>query len=219
MSLKYPYHLRYLMRPVQWFFKAVLAGMMISIGAIVLLETINQCGPEFRWVGAILFSIGLYAVVLYGLNLYTGKVGYILENDGEYLVQVLITIVGNFVGCLIMGYLFPIDSTIAMCQSKLGIDLIPALAKGIMCGLLMYIAVDTYKEKGTPLAIFLAVPVFILAGFEHSIADMFYFFSAGMMWSVESLTFIGVILVGNLIGCCLLPAYRLYIEPIGQKDQ
>lgn len=205
------------MQPVQWFFKAILAGMMISIGGVVLLETTAQCGQEFKWVGAVLFSVGLYAVVLYGLNLYTGKVGYILENDRTYLLEVVITIIGNFVGCMIVGYAFPIDSAVAMCQTKLGLDILPALMKGVMCGLLMYIAVDTYRTKSTPLAVFIAVPVFIMAGFEHSIADMFYFFSAGMMWSLESLTFIGVILVGNLIGCCLLPAYRLYIDPIGKK--
>ena len=205
------------MQPVQWFFKAILAGMMISIGGVVLLETTAQCGQEFKWVGAILFSVGLYAVVLYGLNLYTGKVGYILENDRTYLLEVVITIIGNFVGCMIVGFAFPIVYAVAMCQTKLGLDILPALMKGVMCGLLMYIAVDTYRTKSTPLAVFIAVPVFIMAGFEHSIADMFYFFSAGMMWSLESLTFIGVILVGNLIGCCLLPAYRLYIDPIGKK--
>ena len=79
------------MQPVQWFFKAILAGMMISIGGVVLLETTAQCGQEFKWVGAILFSVGLYAVVLYGLNLYTGKVRLykagaaptILRRDGK----------------------------------------------------------------------------------------------------------------------------------------
>ena len=203
----------------QWFVKAILAGMAISMGGVVLLQTVAQCGPEFKWVGAIFFSVGLYMVVLYGLNLYTGKVGYILENDRTYLVEVLVTIVGNLVGCLIIGYFFQLTGAVSMCESKLdNFDFVDVLMKGIMCGLLMYFAVDTYKTKGTPLGVFIAVPVFIMAGFEHSIADMFYFSSA-MMWNLDSAVFILTVLLGNLIGCCLLPAYRLYIEPIGKDKE
>ena len=43
---------------------------------------------------------------------------------------------------------------------------------GVLCGILMYTAVWVYKQKNTAAAIFFCVPVFILAGFEHSIADM-----------------------------------------------
>ena len=203
----------------QWFVKAILAGMAISMGGVVLLQTVAQCGPEYKWVGAIFFSVGLYMVVLYGLNLYTGKVGYILENDRTYLVEVLVTIVGNLVGCLIIGYFFQLTGAVSMCEAKLdNFDFVDVLMKGVMCGLLMYFAVDTYKTKGTPLGVFIAVPVFIMAGFEHSIADMFYFSSA-MMWNLDSAVFILTVLLGNLIGCCLLPAYRLYIEPIGKEKE
>ena len=207
------------MRWPQWFVKAILAGMAISMGGVVLLQTVAQCGPEYKWVGAIFFAVGLYMVVLYGLNLYTGKVGYILENDRTYLVEVLVTIIGNLVGCLIIGYFFQLTGAVTMCQTKLdNFEFVDVLMKGVMCGLLMYFAVDTYKTKGTPLGVFIAVPVFIMAGFEHSIADMFYFSSA-MMWNLDSAVFIITVLLGNLIGCCLLPAYRLYIEPIGAEKE
>ena len=86
-----------------------------------------------------------------------------------------------------------------------------AVAKGVFCGVLMYIAVDNYKSKGSMLGTFICVPVFILAGFEHSIADMFYFSSA-MMWNMDSFLFTLAILFGNMIGCCLIPAYRLYVN-------
>ena len=201
---------------VKWFIRAILAGMCIAIGGTVFIQTTVACGTEFKWVGAILFSVGLFAVLTYGFNLYTGKVGYILQNDRTYLVEVLVTIIGNFVGCLIVGYLFQFPMAEVMCQAKIDAfmadgGVIDAVAKGVFCGVLMYIAVDNYKSKGSMLGTFICVPVFILAGFEHSIADMFYFSSA-MMWNTDSFLFTLAILFGNMIGCCLIPAYRLYVN-------
>ena len=203
----------------KWLIRAILAGMSIGIGGIVFIQTTVACGPEFKWVGAFLFSIGLYSVLTYGFNLYTGKVGYILENDRIYLLEVLVTIIGNFIGCFIMGYFFQFDYAVAMCEGKLeNFEFLDALMKGVMCGILMYIAVDAYKSKKSYLATFICVPVFIMAGFEHSIADMFYFSSA-MMWTPEAFLFIAVILLGNLIGCCLIPAYRMYVNKENTQTQ
>jgi formate/nitrite transporter FocA (FNT family) len=84
--------------------------------------------------------------------------------------------------------------------------------------MLMYIAVDFHKSKGSFLATFVAVPVFIMAGFEHSIADMYYFTSA-MMWNLDAAVFIILIIIGNGLGGILIPAYRLYINGERKKDQ
>jgi formate/nitrite transporter FocA (FNT family) len=131
-------------------------------------------------------------------------------------LEVLITIIGNFIGCLIMGYFFQFPLAETMVQGKIDLffadgGLIDAIVKGVMCGVLMYIAVDVYKSKGSYLGVFICVPVFILAGFEHSIADMFYISSA-MMWNMDTFLFTLAILFGNLIGCCLIPAYRLFVN-------
>ena len=199
----------------KWLIRAILAGMCISIGGIVFIQTWGG-NLQLKWVGAFLFSLGLFAVVTYGFNLYTGKVGYILQNDRIYLLEVLITIIGNFIGCLIMGYFFQFPLAETMVQGKIDLffadgGIIDAIVKGVMCGVLMYIAVDVYKSKGSYLGVFICVPVFILAGFEHSIADMFYISSA-MMWNMDTFLFTLAILFGNLIGCCLIPAYRLFVN-------
>ena len=199
----------------KWLIRAILAGMCISIGGIVFIQTWGG-NLQLKWVGAFLFSLGLFAVVTYGFNLYTGKVGYILQNDRIYLLEVLITIIGNFIGCLIMGYFFQFPLAEMMVQGKIDLffadgGIIDAIVKGVMCGVLMYIAVDVYKSKGSYLGVFICVPVFILAGFEHSIADMFYISSA-MMWNMDTFLFTLAILFGNLIGCCLIPAYRLFVN-------
>lgn len=199
----------------KWLVRAILAGMCISIGGIVFIQTWGG-DPHLKWIGACLFSLGLFAVVTYGFNLYTGKVGYILQNDRIYLLEVLVTIVGNLIGCFIIGYLFQFDLAEVMVQGKVDAmyaegGILSTIAKAVMCGVLMYIAVDVYKSKGSYVGVFICVPVFILAGFEHSIANMFYISSA-MMWNVDTLLFTLLGLFGNLIGCCLIPAYRLYVN-------
>ena len=185
--------------------RAILAGMMIGIGGCVYL------GCEVKWVGAILFAVGLFTIFSFRLDLYTGKVGYVFDNDRSYISYLVVVIIGNFIGCLILGLMMPLDSASVLAQGKLdNYDFLRVLFKGVLCGMLMFIAADCYKNTKSFIATFVCVPVFILAGFEHSIADMFYFCSAGC-FSVESLIFILTVLVGNAIGGFLIPVCRKWM--------
>ena len=185
--------------------RAILAGMMIGIGGCVYL------GCEVKWVGAILFAVGLFTIFSFRLDLYTGKVGYVFDNDRSYIPYLVVVIIGNFIGCLILGLMMPLDSASALAQGKLdNYDFLRVLFKGVLCGMLMFIAADCYKNTKSFIATFVCVPVFILAGFEHSIADMFYFCSAGC-FSVGSLIFILTVLVGNAIGGFLIPVCRKWM--------
>ncbi|MDR1691043.1 MAG: formate/nitrite transporter family protein [Candidatus Methanoplasma sp.] len=184
---------------------SILGGVMISIGGMACLLS------EFRFIGALIFAVGLFGVMTYKMGLYTGKVGYILENPPIFFTDVLLTIVGNFIGCLLMGLAFPLDQAVASCDARLAADHLTVLFKGICCGLLVFIAVDQYKTKKNYIALFICIPAFIIAGFEHSIADMFFFSSAGM-FNMDSLIFILTVILGNGIGCLAIPAYKKYIE-------
>ena len=185
--------------------RTILAGMMIGIGGCVYL------GCEVKWVGAILFAVGLFTIFSFRLDLYTGKVGYIFDNDRSYVPYLLVVILGNFIGCLILGLMMPLDAAVNLANAKLdNYEFLPVLFKGVLCGMLMFIAADCYKNTKSFIATFVCVPVFILAGFEHSIADMFYFCSAGA-FSVESLVFIITVLIGNAIGGFLIPVCRKWM--------
>lgn len=187
--------------------------MAIGIGGCVYLSS------EVKWVGAVLFSVGLMTVVAFRLDLYTGKVGYVVENKPSYLLDILMIIVGNFVGSLIMGAMMPMGAAETLVANKLQIEDLSVFFRGILCGILMFIAVDFYKTRNSFLAIFFCVPVFILAGFEHSIADMFYFCSAGS-FTLESLVFILIVLAGNAVGCMLIPFCRKYMyDPAPEPAQ
>ncbi len=167
--------------------EGILGGLMISIGAIVLLSCSNKI------VGAILFSIGLLTINRFGLGLYTGKVGMI--RNGTQLWQTLFILVTNFVGCLIM-LVFPMVGAKDMVISKLSASHLEWFVKGVVCGVLIYICV---ANKDVPLYTIFAVPSFILCGAEHSIADIAILLSA-REFSWKGVIFIVIVALGNAVG-------------------
>ena len=80
----------------------------------------------------------------------------------------------------------------------------------------MYIAVAIYRENKSISGIIFAVPVFILSGFEHSIANMCYFGISGIV-SFESFLYILVVIAGNTIGGLLLPTLKIAGEKSSKK--
>ena len=193
------------------FLRAILAGIAIGLGGCIFMGMVTS---EYKWVGAILFSIGLFTVFTFRLDLYTGKVGYAVENKPSYLVDLVVIILGNFVGALIIGQMIPMPEAaeVLIVDAKLGgdIDWWRVFCKGVFCGMLMFIAADYYKTQKKYLATFVCVPVFILAGFEHSIADMFYFCASGT-FTLDAFLFILVVIVGNAVGGILIPLCKQYM--------
>ena len=193
------------------FLRAILAGIAIGLGGCIFMGMVTS---EYKWVGAILFSIGLFTVFTFRLDLYTGKVGYAVENKPSYLVDLVVIILGNFVGALIVGQMIPMPEAaeVLIVDAKLGgdIDWWRVFCKGVFCGMLMFIAADYYKTQKKYLATFVCVPVFILAGFEHSIADMFYFCASGT-FTLDAFLFILVVIVGNAVGGILIPLCKKYM--------
>jgi len=103
-----------------------------------------------------------------------------------------------------------------MTEAKLSQEFYASLILGFFCGILMYIAVHNYRTNtgaGRYIGIFTAVPVFIIAGFEHSVADMFYL-SAGITADKipQGLLFLLTVSVGNGIGAVCLRALSLKAE-------
>ena len=193
------------------FLRAIMAGMAIGLGGCVLLGTMS-IDPELKWVGAILFSIGLFAVFTFGFDLYTGKVGYMFsDKPWTYGIDLLIMLVGNFIGALFIGLIMPMSDAFVpgFIDARLDMldDPIMVVCKGIFCGILMFIAADVYRTKKSYLGAFICVPVFILAGSEHSIADMFYF-CAAKVFSVDALFFILLVALGNAIGAVIIPLFQ-----------
>ena len=178
---------------MQYFIKSIFAGIMIGIACLISMNI------SINWVGAILFSIGLLIIVLRGYNLYTGKIGYV--SSFKETPTILICIIGNLIGTFLISHTSDLSSYNIM-ASKLSNPLYLTFIKSIGCGFLMYLAVDIYKKDKSTLGVITCVPAFILAGFEHSIADSLYIFSSGMM-NIHILIFLIIVLIGNAIGAFL----------------
>ena len=197
------------------FLNAVLAGLFIGIAGTVCMALPNAV------MGAFLFGFGLLTIVSYGFKLYTGAVGYLAiqgKNAPRYLLELLIIWLGNLAGCFSVGFLvrqtrsFPgfAERVANVCAAKAGDSFVSWLILSFFCGILMYVAVETFKRKEELSAtvrvpvLFLCVAIFILSGYEHCIANMYYF-SAADMWSWKALGAIGVMTLGNSLGGMLLP--------------
>lgn len=136
--------------------------------------------------GAVLFCSALYFICLIGLDLYTGKIGWI-GRDGSPYWYFLLVLLGNLIGsliiCLIAVTANPdiVDKAQELMAAKLTADYVAQAAKAVGCGILMYLAVKAFKMGDGIVryfGIFFAIPLFILSGFEHSIADAGYMFLA-----------------------------------------
>ena len=198
---------------------AVLAGIFIGLAGTVYLSVPN------KFAGSFLFGFGLLTIVCYGFKLYTGAIGYLVNQGrktGSYAVMLAIIWAGNWIGTWLVGSALRCSrvgselsrKAASLCSAKVADDWISLLVLGFFCGLLMYLAVESFRRKneiptpGPVLMVFLCVMIFILSGFEHCIADMFYFSAAGA-WNADSLKAILIITAGNSLGGFLLPAAEL----------
>lgn len=196
------------MKKLAVFVSAVMAGAAISIGGAVFLCT------DSRPVGAALFSVGLFAVCTLGLDLFTGKVCYIFDNPPIYAARCGLIWLGNLAGTLLAGTMLRftrldvIGRAQAICEAKLT-DSIPSIfILAVFCNILIYLSVESYRENphqlGKYLGLFLGVVVFVQAGFEHCVANMFYFTVAGA-WSGRTVLYLLVMTLGNAVGGILFP--------------
>ena len=152
----------------------IFAGILIAVGGTVYLSCEN------RYVGALLFSVALLCICIRGYSLFTGKIGFIPErHDGEAFAVLLWGLFGNAISTVLCGLLIrgalPAVGTAAeaACAARLSQTPQSTFVRAVFCGILMYLAVSIYRDAKTCVGIFFCIPVFILSGFEHSIADMF----------------------------------------------
>ena len=200
------------MKPLTSFVYAVLAGAAIAIGGVAFLSC------ESKVAGAFFFCVGLFTVCTFGLNLFTGKVCYLFDHSPSYLGFLLLVWVGNLIGAALVGYgvrttriASIADKAAERCQTKLNDNLWSIFLLAVFCNVLIFLAVDGFQnnphELGKYLGLVFGVTVFILCGFEHCVANMFYF-SVANVWSGKTLLYLVVMTLGNSCGGLILPLCR-----------
>ncbi len=184
----------------------IISGLLISIGGTVFLSCEN------RFVGALLFAVALLCICMLGYNLFTGKICYIPEkHDKAAFSQLFLGLLGNLIGTAAGGYSVRYaipsvgEAALQACTAKLENQVFAqTLIRAVFCGVLIYLAVEIWKKHNSIAGIIFCIPVFILCGFEHSIADMFYFAASGIV-SLKACGFIWTVILGNTLGGMLLP--------------
>ncbi len=195
--------------------KGILAGIAISIGGIIYLKAKEQSLSLI--VPAFLFPIGLIMICNFDFYLYTGKICYLPQSfinktKSTTIINLLIGLIGNFLGTLIMGGFLhftvqPSEIVKQMVEVKMNYEWWRLLVLGMGCGMLIYFAVEGFKKinsnVGKYLVLILCIAGFIICGFEHCIADMFYFIYA-FEFSFKALLTIILVIIGNSIGGILI---------------
>ena len=201
------------MKWIRTFTGGVLAGISIAIGGTVFLSL------EDRVLGALFFTVGLFAVCTFGFNLFTGKVCYAFDNGKEYALGLPVIWLGNLAGAFLTALAESATRTgpklqekaAALCTVKLSDNLLSIFILSFFCNVLIWLAVEGYKNNphaaGKYLSLFFGVAVFILCGFEHCVANMYYFSMAGM-WSGKTLLWVLVMTAGNSAGGVCFPLLR-----------
>lgn len=210
------------------FLKGILAGAAIGFGGFLyILMTFLLNNEIGKVLGSVLFSVGLFTVCACSLSLYTGKIGLVYEKKQtlSFYLSLPIMIIGNAIGAIGLGYLCYfifrntdlINTAIAASDKRLVFtsfdNFLACSLQSLLCGLCVYLAVKSFAYKkisflGTLLLV-LFVFIFVYCGFQHCIANMFYFSFANGWCGNAAINLVLCILfnsIGPVIGVLLLKA-------------
>lgn len=211
---------------------AICSGMMIGIGATAFLLSLGLLGVWGRLIGSVLFSLGMFKIITYELRLFTGMVADLPEIGIKNSWRLLVCFLGNTVGILLVGLLvkctpisdhvFREGALVALGKLEYPNWGLSALCSSILCGALITPAVwasrhAPKKSLSSTLGVIFPIIVFVFCGFDHSVANLLYFFTLGeFSWRVVG--YIAICMVGNLIGGIILPLVSMYREKHAGKD-
>ena len=217
------------------FFLAVLAGIYIGFGAVVATTVLSggTLDPGLaKFLGGSVFSVGLMLVLIPGSELFTGNVlmtvGFITQRVHPMRIarNWIVVWIGNFAGSILLAWLLMHSNhlvangaptalgnkAIAIANAKLALaaPFWPAFIRGILCNMLVCLAVimavSARTVTGKILGIFFPIMTFVACGFEHSIANM-YFLPAGLMAAGKlgaqfgpMLMALLIVTLGNIVG-------------------
>ena len=216
---------------------AILAGLFVALGAIASTTVAVAVKPASlgKFLGAVVFPGGLTMVLIAGSELFTGNCLLIIPllekavTAKKMVKSLVFTYIGNFIGSILLaaGVVFSHQislfdngvavSVISTATAKCSITFGDALIKGILCNFLVCIAVwisFTAKDiVGKIIGVFFPVLIFVLCGFEHSVANMYYLFAGLIAKAIPAYaaaaTAAGVdtsvLTVGRMFGANLLP--------------
>ena len=238
----------------------ILAGMFIACGASassVAMHAIGNVGLA-RLVGGVIFPVGLMMIIFVGGELFTGDCLMVMgcmhrKYSVLCMTRVLVIVfISNFVGAVLFAALVSISGqynytngllgayTIKVAVGKLNLSFLSAFSSGILCNIFVCAAVlmaSAAKDIGGKVwAVFFPIMAFVVSGYEHCVANMYYipaaiFASANETYSLTAMTEYGYtaaqleavncsnfltqnlipVTLGNIIGGMLFVGVPLYL--------
>ena len=229
----------------------ILAGVFIGLGALFFLIVKSDASLGYaagQVFGGLCFSLGLVLVIVAGAELFTGNNLLAMAwadrkiSTGELLKNWAVVCAGNFVGAVglailvyLSGHVYMNDSAIAekavqIALAKCDLSFQEAFFRGVLCNLLVCMAVWMALAGRSVIdkvvVIVFPITAFVAAGFEHSIANM-YFIPLGMLIAPDAgITWAGFfgnlvpVILGNLVGGSVMVAlvYRLIYRVPSTSD-
>ena len=215
----------------------IFAGLAIGLGSLAFtLVSAYLPSKEGLIFASFLFSIGLILVCVLGLQLYTGKIGVVFDDREKFkenMIALPIMLVGNAIGAFGLGILCHlIFMNVPEVANKIAdisvgkVDSPTVLLQGIFCGALVYIAVYCFKHFQNwgmkIIGIIVAVTLFVYCGFQHCIANMFYFGMA-FDWNINMLWNLLIVILTNSVGAllvrCIVHLTAIIATPKEKKDK
>ncbi len=243
---------------------AVMAGLFIAIGGIAATTVAVAVEPAAlgKFLGAIIFPGGLTMVLIAGSELFTGNcllIIPVLEKAirlRRMIKNLVLVYIGNLIGCTLLAAAVVFSHQVALFDNGVAVSVIStaaakcslsfgdALIRGILCNFLVCIAVwISFAAKditGKIIGVFFPILIFVLCGFEHSVANMYYIFAGLFAKAVPafaqaaagidtSMLTVGnmflrnllPVTIGNIIGgalCVGLPYWYIYLRRKKKMD-
>jgi len=196
---------------------SILSGVMIGIGGTASLLA-NQTLASGKLIGAILFSFGIYCIMIFEMKLFTGMISDMFDLGYKNYWQLAVCFLGNTIGVLLVGALVsfsPISNVeilgASIISQKLAVDAwyLSALCSSALCGVLISLSVKSYlytSKKGlsATLGVIFPIVVFAFCGFDHSVANMLYFYHLGE-FSLKIVAYVLLTILGNVLGGITVP--------------
>ena len=208
---------------------AFASGVVIGIGGVSSLLANKLFGDAGRLIGAALFTVGIYAIVMFEMKLFTGMVASIPKMGRKNLWRLPVCFLGNIIGVGVvagLAYFSPLkDLGIIEQASKLMLGKLNAefwyfraFCSSILCGSLITLSVWSVKyapkkSLSATLGVIFPIVVFAFCGFDHSVANMLYIYYLGQ-WRWEIIPYCLLSIAGNIVGGIILPLFYLLKEHI-----
>ncbi len=210
------------MDPLSTMILAMLAGAFISFGAILYTFVIHDATMSIgvtKLLGGLVFCLGLILVIIAGAVLFTGNnlivMAYVSRKvtANQLIRNWGIVFVGNFLGVLVIvlfiylsGHLRTAEGAVGLTAiqiaiAKVNLSFVEALIRGILCNLLVCLAVwlcfSGRSVTDKILAVIYPITAFVALGFEHSVANM-YFISTGLVVKTDPVLFQSALSLSNI---------------------